>query len=60
MGELFEVEAHTITYHLQEIFKSGELEENSVTRKIRATADDGKSYMTKFYSLDAIRSKFSK
>lgn len=54
MGELFEVETNTINYHLKEIFKSGELEEDSVIRKIRTTADDGKGYMTSFYSLDAI------
>ncbi|MBL7816005.1 MAG: hypothetical protein JNL70_13395, partial [Saprospiraceae bacterium] len=28
MAELFGVESHTITYHLKEIFKSGELDEN--------------------------------
>lgn len=54
MGELFGVASHTITYHLQEIFKSGELSENSVTRIFRATASDGKKYNTKFYNLDAI------
>lgn len=35
MGELFAVESHTITYHLKEIYKSGELQEDSTTRKIR-------------------------
>ena len=54
MAELFDVESHTVTYHLKEIFKGGELDENSVTRKIRATAADGKNYNTQFYSLDAI------
>lgn len=54
MGELFQVESNTITYHLQEIFKSEELIESAVTRKIRATAADGKKYNTKFYNLDAI------
>jgi hypothetical protein len=34
-SNLFDVEEHTITYHLQEIFKSGELDEISTTRKIR-------------------------
>ncbi len=43
MAELFGVESHTVTYHLKEIFKSGELDENSVTRKIRVTAADGKN-----------------
>ena len=42
MAELFEVEVNTINYHIKEIFKSGELEENSVIRKFRITASDGK------------------
>ena len=54
MGELFDVASNTITYHLQEIFKSGELDADSVTRIFRATASDGKKYNTKFYNLDAI------
>lgn len=43
MAELFGVEVPTINYHLKEVFKSGELEEVSVIRKIRITADDGKN-----------------
>ena len=54
MGELFNVETHTINYHLKEIFKSEELKENSVIQKFRITANDGKSYLTNFYNLDAI------
>ncbi len=54
MAELFAIEVNTINYHLKEIFKSGELSEDSVIRKIRITADDGKNYLTAFYSLDAI------
>ncbi|EKE21705.1 MAG: hypothetical protein ACD_7C00153G0008 [uncultured bacterium] len=54
MAELFDVEVNTINYHLKEIFKSKELIENSVIRKIRITADDGKKYETNFYNLDAI------
>ncbi len=54
MSELFNVEINTINYHLKEIFKSGELSEKSVIRKIRTTAADGKSYETQFYNLDAI------
>ncbi|MBF8275618.1 MAG: hypothetical protein HW390_691 [Candidatus Brocadiaceae bacterium] len=54
MAELFAVEVNTVNYHLKEIFKSGELLEDSVIRKIRITADDGKNYLTAFYSLDAI------
>lgn len=54
MGELFGVETNTINYHLKEIFKSNELEEDSVIRKIRITAADGKKYLANFYNLDAI------
>ena len=54
MSKLFEVEVNTINYHLKEIFKSSELTEESVIRKIRITANDGKNYNTNFYSLDAI------
>ena len=54
MGELFNVAENNITYHLQNIFKSGELNKDSVTQKIRVTASDGKNYNTTFYSLDAI------
>ena len=41
MGELFNVAENNITYHLQNIFKSGELNKDSVTQKIRVTASDG-------------------
>ena len=54
IAELFGVEVHTINYHLKEIFKSGELAENSVIRIFRITASDGKNYLTSFYNLDAI------
>lgn len=42
MAELFGVEVNTINYHLKEIFKSFELQEDSVIRKIRITAEGGK------------------
>lgn len=35
-------------------FSEGELQKDSVTEKFSATAKDGKSYLTQFYSLDAI------
>lgn len=54
MAELFDVEIHTVNYHLKEVFKNNELNENSVIRKIRITASDGKEYLTNFYNLDAI------
>lgn len=54
MGLLYSVESHTITYHLQKTFKTGELDENSVTRNFRVTASDGKDYDVKHYNLKAI------
>ena len=50
LAELFNVEINTVNYHLKEIFKSGELVEDSVIRKIRITANDGKKYLTAFYN----------
>ncbi len=57
MGKLFNVESNTITYHLKEIFKSGEIEENGTTRKIRAVQKEGSREVAReldFYNLDAI------
>jgi len=54
LAELFCVEINTVNYHLKEIFKSNELIEDSVIRKIRITAVDGKKYLTSLYNLDAI------
>jgi len=51
---LFDVDVRTISEHLQNIFKSNELNEISVIRKFRTTAADGKNYDTQFYNLDAI------
>lgn len=54
MGLLYNVETHTVNYHLKKIFADGELDENSVIRKFRITAPDGKSYNTNHYSLEMI------
>jgi len=56
IAELFGVDVRTVSEHLQNIFKSGELEENSVIRNFRTTASDNKKYEVKFYNLDAILS----
>ena len=56
MAELFGVNVRTVNEHLQNIFKSNELDEDSVIRKFRTTASDGKKYKVKFYNLDAILS----
>ncbi len=53
MGLLYEVETHTINYHLKKVFADSELEEGSVIRNFRITAADGKSYDTKHYKLAA-------
>lgn len=54
MGELFGCSSDNISLHLKKIFASGELDKNSVTEKISATATDGKNYNMQFYNLDAI------
>jgi hypothetical protein len=54
IATLFDVNVRTISEHLQNIFNSNELDENSVVRKFRTTASDGKNYNTQFYNLDAI------
>ncbi len=54
MGTLYDVETHTINYHLKKIFSDSELEEGSVIRNFRITAKDGKHYNTKHYNLSAI------
>ena len=54
MAVLFQKSRPTIVEHLKNIFADGELDENSVCRKFRQTATDGKNYQVKFYSLEAI------
>lgn len=54
MGKLFGVEIQTINYHLKEIFKTGELDEDSGIRKFRIPAADKKKYLTNFINLDVI------
>lgn len=54
IAELFEKSRTTVTEHLKNIFASEELNENSVCRNFRRTANDGKSYDTKYYNLQAI------
>ena len=54
MAELFDAAKSTISEHIKNIFESGELEEDSVVRKFRTTASDGKKYNVKFYNLDMI------
>jgi hypothetical protein len=54
MAQLYDVETHTINYHLKKVFADNELDENSVIRKFRITAADDKTYNTSHYNLSAI------
>lgn len=54
MVELFQTSKSNISEHISHIFEEGELVENSVVRKLRTTANDGKNYATKHYNLDVI------
>lgn len=54
IAEVFGVNIRTVSEHFVNIFKSGELNKNSVVRNFRNTADDGKTYQVQFYNLDAI------
>ena len=54
MADLYDVDVRTVSYHLGQIFASGELKEEAVIRKNWITAADGKDYDTMLYNLDAI------
>lgn len=54
MADVFNVTKQNISYHLNDIFKTAELDKDSVVKKILTTASDGKKYKTSFYNLDAI------
>ena len=56
MSELFSVDVRTISEHLKNIFDSGVLLANSVVRKFRITATDGKKY--KLFSTTVIKLQF--
>ena len=54
MAELFDKNVRTVNEHINNIFKEGELDKDSVIRNSRTTANDGKQYDTNFYNLDVI------
>ncbi len=54
MAELFDKNVRTVSEHIRNIFREGELEEGSVIRNFRITAADGKTYDTAHYNLDVI------
>mgnify|MGYP000885363179 CR=1 FL=1 len=54
MSVLFSKDKRTISEHISNIFKEGELDENSVIRNFRTTATDGKEYQVEYYNPDMI------
>jgi hypothetical protein len=54
MAELFQKDVRTINEHIQNVFTGGELSPDSVIRKFRITAADGKTYETQHYNLDVV------
>lgn len=54
IAALFDVDRSVITKHLKNIFETAELQQDSVCAKFAHTAEDGKTYSTMFYKLDAI------
>jgi hypothetical protein len=54
MVELFQTSKQNISLHIQNIFKEGELKENSVVKEYLTTAADGKNYNTAYYNLDVV------
>lgn len=56
ISELFGRDKSVISRHIKNIFKSQELEPNSVVAKIATTASDGKTYQVDYYNLDVILS----
>lgn len=54
MSMLFNTSRNNITLHIGNIFKEHELEQDSVCKESLLTAQDGKTYRTKFYNLDVI------
>lgn len=54
IATLFAVDRTVVTKHLGNVFEEGELDKDSVCAKFAHTAEDGKTYQTQFYNLDAI------
>ncbi|MGZ4968597.1 MAG: RhuM family protein [Methylobacter sp.] len=54
MCALFDKNKRTVSEHIRNIFKEGELQEQAVVRNFRTTAADGKSYQVYHYNLDVI------
>ncbi len=52
--ELYQTSKSNVSEHIKHIFEEGELDEDSVVRKFRTTAADGKQYNVTHYNLDMI------
>ena len=50
--ELYHASKSNISEHIKHIFAEGELDKESVVRKFRTTADDGKNYDVTYYNLE--------
>ena len=54
MVQLFDTTKQNVSLHVRNLFREGELREDSVVKESLTTAKDGKKYKTRFYSLDVI------
>lgn len=54
MTQLFETSKQNVSLHINNCFKEGELDKDSVVKDFLTTAADGKKYKTKYYNLDVI------
>ncbi len=54
IASVFRTERSVVTKHINNIFRTGELDKEAVCAKFAHTASDGKTYRTNFYNLDAI------
>ena len=54
MTELFNTSKQNVSLHINNCFKEGELDKDSVVKDFLTTAADGKNYKTKYYNLDVI------
>ena len=54
MTELFDTSKQNVSLHINNCFKEGELDRDSVVKDFLTTASDGKNYKTKYYNLDVI------
>ena len=54
LTKLYQCSKSNISEHIKHIFEEEELDKDSVVRKFRTTADDGKTYNVTYYNLDMI------